>query len=70
VPVLIGAGALDQALPVANQRHLARVLPNAGLKVYRDAAHGFLFQHRRDFLGRVERFRQAGGTKRSRRSPA
>ena len=56
LPVLIGAGELDRALPVANQRYLARVLPNARLKVYPAAAHGFFFQHRRDFLGRVQRF--------------
>ena len=56
LPVLIGAGALDRALPVANQRHLARVLPNARLKVYADAAHGFFIQRRRDFVRRVERF--------------
>jgi pimeloyl-ACP methyl ester carboxylesterase len=56
LPVLIGAGALDRALPVANQRHLARVLPNARLKVYADAAHAFFFQHRRDFVRRVQRF--------------
>jgi pimeloyl-ACP methyl ester carboxylesterase len=56
LPVLIGGGALDQALPVANQRHLARVLPNARLKLYPRAAHGFFFQHRRDFMRRIERF--------------
>jgi pimeloyl-ACP methyl ester carboxylesterase len=56
LPVLIGAGELDRALPVANQRHLARVIPNARLKVYADAAHGFFIQHRRDFLRRVQRF--------------
>ena len=56
LPVLIGAGELDRALPVANKRHLARVIPNARLKVYADAAHGFFIQHRRDFLRRVLRF--------------
>jgi pimeloyl-ACP methyl ester carboxylesterase len=56
LPVLIGGGALDQALPVANQRHLARVIPNARLKVYPRAAHGFFIQHRRDFTRRIERF--------------
>jgi pimeloyl-ACP methyl ester carboxylesterase len=56
LPVLIGGGALDQVLPVQNQRHLARVLPNARLKVYARAAHGFFFQHRRDFTRRIERF--------------
>lgn len=56
LPVLIGGGELDRALPVANQRYLARVLPNARLKVYADAAHGFFIQHRRDFARRVQRF--------------
>jgi pimeloyl-ACP methyl ester carboxylesterase len=56
LPVLIGGGALDRALPVANQRHLARVIPNARLRIYADAAHGFFIQHRRDFLRRVQRF--------------
>lgn len=54
--VLIGAGALDRALPVANQRYLAGVLPNARLRVYAGAAHGFFFQHRHDFVRRVNRF--------------
>ena len=56
LPVLIGGGELDRALPVANQRYLARVIPNARLKVYADAAHGFFIQHRRDFVRRVQRF--------------
>jgi pimeloyl-ACP methyl ester carboxylesterase len=30
LPVLIGGGALDRALPVANQRHLARVIRTRG----------------------------------------
>jgi pimeloyl-ACP methyl ester carboxylesterase len=56
LPVLVGGGALDRLLPVANQRYLARALPNARLRVYRDAAHGFMFQHRRAFLRQIERF--------------
>jgi pimeloyl-ACP methyl ester carboxylesterase len=56
LPVLVGGGALDRLLPVANQRYLARALPNATLRVYRDAAHGFLFQHRRAFLRQIQRF--------------
>jgi dienelactone hydrolase len=35
---------------------VARVSPNARLKVYAAAAHGFFVQHRRDFLDRVQRF--------------
>jgi pimeloyl-ACP methyl ester carboxylesterase len=56
LPVLIGGGTLDRAVPVANQRHLARVIPNARLKIYPRAAHAFLFQHLRDFTRRIERF--------------
>lgn len=56
LPVLVGAGAADTLLPVANARHLAGAIPGARLKVYPDAAHGFLFQHTADFRARVERF--------------
>lgn len=56
VPTLIGAGGLDRVLPVANQRYLARRLPRARLRLYRDAGHGFLFQHRRQFVREVRRF--------------
>jgi pimeloyl-ACP methyl ester carboxylesterase len=55
-PVLVGGGALDRLLPVANQRHLAGAMPNARLRVYRDAAHGFLFQHRPAFLQQIGQF--------------
>ena len=54
--MLIGGGELDRALPVGNQRYLERVIPNARLKIDADVAHGFLIQHRRDFLRRVQRF--------------
>ncbi len=56
LPVLVGAGALDQLLPAANARHLADSIPGARRKIYADAAHGFLFQHTTDFRRRVERF--------------
>jgi pimeloyl-ACP methyl ester carboxylesterase len=56
LPVLVGGGALDRVLPAANQRHLGRRLPNARLRMYPRAGHGFLFQHRRDFVGTVQRF--------------
>jgi pimeloyl-ACP methyl ester carboxylesterase len=55
-PVLVGGGELDPILPVANQRHLGRRLPRAHLKIYPDAGHGFLFQHQRDWLRRMNRF--------------
>jgi pimeloyl-ACP methyl ester carboxylesterase len=56
LPVLIGAGARDQLLPVANDRHLADALPNARLRVYGNAAHGFLFQEQASFVPLVLRF--------------
>jgi pimeloyl-ACP methyl ester carboxylesterase len=56
LPVLVGGGELDPILPVANQRHLGRRLPRARMKIYPDAGHGFLFQHQRDWLRRVNRF--------------
>ncbi|MFN8174236.1 MAG: alpha/beta hydrolase [Solirubrobacteraceae bacterium] len=56
LPVLIGAGALDRALPVANDRRLRAGLPDARLYVYRGAAHGFLFQEQRSFVPLVLRF--------------
>jgi pimeloyl-ACP methyl ester carboxylesterase len=59
LPVLVGGGAQDRLLPVANQRYLARALPNARLRIYRDAAHGFLIQHQRSFTRLVDRFLRA-----------
>jgi pimeloyl-ACP methyl ester carboxylesterase len=56
LPVLVGGGALDRLLPAPNQRHLARRLPNATLRMYRHAAHGFLFQYRKRFVRAVHRF--------------
>jgi pimeloyl-ACP methyl ester carboxylesterase len=56
MPVLVGGGALDRILPVANQRHLGRRLPRARLKIYPDAGHGFLFQHQGDWVRRMNRF--------------
>jgi pimeloyl-ACP methyl ester carboxylesterase len=56
LPVLVAHGALDRLLPVANARHIAHTIRGARLVVYRDAAHNFLFQHRRDFVARVNAF--------------
>ncbi|HEU4974087.1 MAG TPA: alpha/beta hydrolase [Baekduia sp.] len=53
--VLVGAGADDRLLPAANAEHIAAAAPHARLKVYPDAAHGFLFQGR-SFEDAVVRF--------------
>jgi pimeloyl-ACP methyl ester carboxylesterase len=53
---LVGGGELDTLLPVANQRHIAQVIPHAKLITYPDAAHGFFFQESADFLPRLSAF--------------
>jgi pimeloyl-ACP methyl ester carboxylesterase len=53
---LVGGGELDTLLPVANQRHLAQLIPHARLVTYPDAAHGFFFQHDADFVPRLVAF--------------
>jgi pimeloyl-ACP methyl ester carboxylesterase len=58
---LVGGGQLDQLLPVANQRHLATVIPNAQVKIYPDAAHGFFLQKAKDFVPRLTRFLRRAG---------
>jgi pimeloyl-ACP methyl ester carboxylesterase len=62
--VLVGGGALDRLLPVANQRYLARALPHARLRIYPDAAHGFFMQHERSFVRLVDRFLRARAPRR------
>jgi pimeloyl-ACP methyl ester carboxylesterase len=54
--VLVGGGADDHVLPIANDQHIAAAAPHATLKVYADAAHGFLFQEQDDFLPAIAAF--------------
>lgn len=56
LPVLVGGGALDVLLPVANDRRLASAIPRARLRVYAAAAHGFLFQEQHAFVPEITRF--------------
>jgi pimeloyl-ACP methyl ester carboxylesterase len=53
---LVGGGELDHLLPVANQRHLAQLIPHAKLVTYPDAAHGFFFQHDAEFVPQLAAF--------------
>jgi pimeloyl-ACP methyl ester carboxylesterase len=53
---LVGGGVQDHLLPIGNQRHLAKLIPHARLVTYADAAHGFFFQHERDFASRMGAF--------------
>src|SRR3954471_4266179 len=56
LPVLVGGGEADHLLPVANQRHLAKIIRGAKLVTYPDAAHAFFFQRADDFLPRLAKF--------------
>jgi pimeloyl-ACP methyl ester carboxylesterase len=56
VRALVFGGALDEVLPVGNQRHVARLIRGARLVVYKGAAHGAYLQRRADVLRRVRRF--------------
>jgi pimeloyl-ACP methyl ester carboxylesterase len=59
-PVLVANGDNDRLVPTKNSYLLAERLPNAQLKIYPDAGHGFLFQYPADFAGHVERFLNDG----------
>ena len=61
--------ALDMPVFVANGDHdpmilphysylLAGLIPQAQIKIYLDAAHGFLFQHHAEFAADVDEFLQ------------
>jgi pimeloyl-ACP methyl ester carboxylesterase len=56
LPVLVAGGEQDMLLPVANQRHLAAVIPGAALVTYPDASHGFFIQHAAEFVPQLGAF--------------
>jgi pimeloyl-ACP methyl ester carboxylesterase len=56
VPVFIACGDHDPMILPRYSHLLAGLLPNAMLKIYPDAAHGFLFQHHEEFAGDVRAF--------------
>jgi len=43
-------------VPTSNSVDLARRLPNAELKLYRDAGHGGIFQHHEEFVSDALKF--------------
>jgi pimeloyl-ACP methyl ester carboxylesterase len=55
-PVLVAAGANDMMIPTVNSQLLADHLPNARLRIYPDASHGFLFQYPVEFARLVLEF--------------
>jgi pimeloyl-ACP methyl ester carboxylesterase len=56
VPVFVANGDSDPMIPPHFSYLLAGLIPQARVKIYPDAAHGFLFQHHADFAADVEAF--------------
>jgi pimeloyl-ACP methyl ester carboxylesterase len=55
-PVFVASGDSDPMIPARYSYLLAGLIPGAHLKIYRDAAHGFLFQHHAEFAADVDAF--------------
>jgi pimeloyl-ACP methyl ester carboxylesterase len=55
-PVLVTQGDNDRMIPTVNSQILADHLPNARLRIFPDAAHGFLFQYPGEFATLVNGF--------------
>jgi pimeloyl-ACP methyl ester carboxylesterase len=52
-PVFVANGDSDRMILPRYSHLLAGLLPNATIKIYPDAAHGFLFQHHEEFAADV-----------------
>ena len=55
-PVFVANGDSDPMILPRYSHLLAGLLPNARAKIYADSAHGFLFQHHREFATDVHAF--------------
>lgn len=55
-PVLVANGDNDRMIPTSNTHLLAERLPDAKLRIYPDAGHGFLFQYPAEFAAEVDAF--------------
>ena len=60
MPVLVANGDSDPMILPRYSYLLAGLLPDARLTIYRDSAHGFLFQHHAQFAEDVNAFLAAG----------
>lgn len=61
MPVFVANGDSDPMILPRYSYLLAGLLPHAQLKIYSDAAHGFLFQHHAEFAADVEAFLAGSG---------
>ena len=55
-PVFVANGDGDPMIPPRYTHLIAGLLPHAAVKIYPDAAHGFLFQHHAEFAADVTEF--------------
>jgi pimeloyl-ACP methyl ester carboxylesterase len=55
-PTLVANGDNDAMIPTINSHILADHIPDARLRIYPDAGHGFLFQHPKQFAELVTEF--------------
>ena len=62
IPVLVANGDSDPMILPRYSYLLAGLIPDARLRIYPDAAHGFLFQHHDEFAADVHAFLTAGRT--------
>jgi pimeloyl-ACP methyl ester carboxylesterase len=56
LPVFVANGDSDPMILPHYSHLLAGLIPQAQIKIYPDAAHGFLFQHHAEFAADVETF--------------
>ena len=56
MPVFVANGDSDPMIRPRYSHLLAGLLPDARVKIYPDAAHGFLFQHHKEFAADVDSF--------------
>ncbi len=56
MPVFVASGDSDPMIAPHYSCLLAGLIPQARLKIYPDAAHGFLFQHHAEFAADVTSF--------------
>jgi pimeloyl-ACP methyl ester carboxylesterase len=56
MPVFVANGDSDPMILPRYSHLVAGLLPNATIKIYPDAAHGFLFQHHTEFAADVIAF--------------
>jgi pimeloyl-ACP methyl ester carboxylesterase len=61
-PVFIANGDSDPMILPHFSYLLAGLIPQASIKIYADAAHGFLFQHASEFAADVTEFLDDGGS--------